>query len=132
MPGKTEQTNKQNFKLTDFIGTKLQSLIPPGPNIQDLLTIGSNGQQTDKDRKTRGLYSIKLGTYIDITNVIISEAEVEFSKQMDTEGFPISATISLKVETVEIATTDMIVGMLNRSPQYRNSDNNIIKGGLHK
>lgn len=91
---------------------KLQTLIPPGPNLQALIAasgaVTGNNLLDNFSKGSRGVYTLKLGQHITIPRIIITSVEPTFSKWTDEDGYPISAEIALSFTTMEIATTDMI------------------------
>lgn len=106
---------------TSNMNLKLSTLIPPGPNLQGILDsmknsskLASKASQFLADFKmgAKGVYKVVTG-YATFNNVIITSVDPTFSKEMswsDTKRgyFPCSATLSVEISTMEIATTDMI------------------------
>lgn len=107
------------------LGIKLQTLIPPGPNIQTLLTLMSDGvngglaslikKRTNTGNKVRGLMEIWMGNFYFPDGIIVS-ANPTFSKEIayseSAKGyFPISANISIEFNTMQVAT----VGYMDRT-----------------
>lgn len=92
--GETEdiEINKTNYSVTN--------LVPPGPSILSVLK---------KDQDTSGqLYSIKIGKVLNIFPAIIKKAEPTFSIETDSNGYPMWAQVNLDIQSVSIATQEMI------------------------
>jgi hypothetical protein len=103
---------------------KLSTLIPPGPNLQGIVDAMKNDSRIanlaskfleDFSMGSRGVYNVKTG-FATFNNVIITSVDPTFSKEMswsDTKRgyFPCSATLSVEISTMEIATTDMIANI---------------------
>lgn len=79
------------------------ALVAPGPSI---LTAFDNGKETEKGSMGKVL-TCYIGRYI-LRNVIVETAQPTFSKQVDQNGYPISAKIELSITTVFSGTTNMI------------------------
>lgn len=113
LPTKAEMSNDINIGKVNI---KLTTLIPPGPNLQAILnTSGVTNKNTGESffkNGARGTYTLKIGRFLTIPNVIITSAEPTFSKICDEDGYPISASIDFEITTMEIATTDMITNMV--------------------
>jgi hypothetical protein len=107
-----------------FSNLKLKTLIPPGPNLQSIWKAISNNENQDgvisktlaKFGEAKGVYKVKIG-YATFNNVIIKNVEPSFSSEMsisesqtskEPKYYPTSVSLSLSMETMEIATTDMI------------------------
>lgn len=103
-----------------FNNLKLKTLIPPGPNLQSIWKAISNEESTDgvisktlaKFGKTRGVYNVKIGYYY-FNNMIIKNVEPTFSSEMSWSQvkygyYPCSASLSIDMMTMEIATTNMV------------------------
>lgn len=100
---------------------KLSTLIPPGPNLQGIVnSMKNNSKLASKASEflenfsmgTRGVYKIIIG-YATLNNVIITKCEPTYSKEMvysNSRGkfYPSSASLSVDISTMEMATTDMI------------------------
>lgn len=98
------------------INLKLDTLIPPGPDIRAILkgTINLNGEDALSDwfnRGGRGYYNIKIGNNVTIPKVIITDVQPTFSKWTDEEDNPVSAEVSISMTTMEVATTDMMANI---------------------
>lgn len=110
------------FKLGSA-NLKLQTLIPPGPNLQSIIKnsgfIEGGGQMFNDwlNQGSRGVYTVKIGKNITIPKVIVTEVTPTFSKWNDEYGHPISADISIGFSTMEIATTDMIANLYEQVKQ---------------
>ena len=117
---KTQMNEKGNFLVEALTNLKLKTLIPPGPNLQAIWNAVSNGSANDAvnqalahfNKGTNGVYKVKIG-YATFNNVIIKNVEPTFSSEMSYSGtqfnyYPVSASLSLEMMTMEIATTDMI------------------------
>ena len=100
---------------------KLSTLIPPGPNVQAIVNlIKSDNKVADVASKllekfgtdSRGVYKVIVG-YATFNNVIITSVEPTYSKEMvysesREKYYPSSATLSISISTMEMATTDMM------------------------
>lgn len=99
---------------------KLKTLIPPGPNLQAIWSTISDKDMTDDignalanfDKGKNGVYNVKIG-YAYFDNVIIKNVEPSFSSEMSYSEsqryyYPSSASLSLEMMTMEVATTDMM------------------------
>lgn len=115
-----------------YIGIQLKSLIPPGPNLQTLMSLASTGSGEGlfgsvgegESKYSRGLYTITLG-FVKMPNMIITSVEPTFSKEVAPHGhtvtigsktttnneyYPISASISFEFCSMEVATLEMLQG----------------------
>lgn len=72
----------------------------PGPNIIEQIGMAV----TDE---TQSL-SIQIGNLFLIRNIVIEQAEPTFSTEVDEDGYPIKGNVSLSINTVNIATIDML------------------------
>lgn len=96
-----------------------QSLVPPGPNIQVLLsTIGIEvGKEDATDYSVEGVIrdplSISIGKFLTIDNVIITKIEPSFSEVLDEDYMPVSCDLSIDFRTTEVATTNMVDKILS-------------------
>lgn len=117
---KTQMDEKGNFLVKALTNLKLKTLIPPGPNLQAIWNAVSNGSVNDEanqalahfNKGTNGVYQVKIG-YAQFNNVIIKNVEPTFSSEMSYSEtqlnyYPVGASLSLDMMTMEIATTDMI------------------------
>ena len=111
--GTIENAIEKHFNL------KLKTLIPPGPNIQALVnTMSSNNNSSEllaKRDGAKGLYRVKIG-FATFNNVIIKNVEPTYSKEYsysNSKGdyFPVSASLSIEMTTMEVATTNMILNI---------------------
>lgn len=94
-------------KLSKLTDVKAKCLIPPGPNIQAILSeVKINGII----KGSRGTYDVQIG-WLKLHNCIIKEASPTFSKTVDEDGFPISAEISISIITVSIPTKEVLESM---------------------
>ena len=110
--------------ITEQLNLKLQSLIPPGPNLNTLIglmakdknKVGLNTELLAGNDGRNGVYNVKIG-FATFYNVIIKSVEPTFSKTMAislSKGdklYPCRADLSISMTTMEVATTDMIVTM---------------------
>lgn len=112
--GTIEQLIEKKFNL------KLKTLIPPGPNIQALLnTMSADRNYTkllSKRGGSKGVYIVDVG-FATFNGVIIKKVEPTFSKEYSysvfkDDYFPASASLSIEISTMEVATTDMILNMV--------------------
>jgi hypothetical protein len=108
-------------KETANSNLKLSTLIPPGPNVQAIVNlIKSDNKVANVASKllerfgtdSRGVYKVVVG-YATFNNVIITSVEPTFSKEMAYSNskrnyFPSSASLSVQISTMEMATTDMM------------------------
>lgn len=102
------------------LNVALQTLIPPGPNLQAILSTsgmisGDSKIMQDIKNKVRGTYTLEIPPNFIFNNIIIKEVDVTFSKTLDEKGYPISASVDIEFRTMEIATTDMINRILKSS-----------------
>lgn len=112
--GTTIEKATLNDKLEGAIekkfNVKLKTLIPPGPNLQTIF------QEMSSDYSTASnTFNLKLG-YLKFRNMVFTSVEPKFSKDVcyvNGKPYPISADVSLEFSTIEIATTNMISGLLN-------------------
>lgn len=90
---------------------KLKTLIPPGPNLQTIIA----SMSADNNSNTiPNSYDVIVG-WCKFRNMVITSIDPKFSKDVcyvNNKPYPISAEVSIQVSTLEIATTNMIVGML--------------------
>lgn len=117
---KSQMDANGNFLTSALTNLKLKTLIPPGPNLQAIwstVSAGSiNGVASQAlahySKGTNGVYNVKIG-YAYFNNVIIKNVEPTFSTEMSFSEtqlnyYPVSASLSLEMSTMEIATTDML------------------------
>ena len=117
---KTQVDEKGNILTKALTNLKLKTLIPPGPNLQAIWNTISDGSINNKasqalahfNKGTNGVYNAKVG-YANLNNVIIKNVEPSFSSEMSysnvqREYYPTSASLSIDLMTMEIATTDMV------------------------
>lgn len=107
------------------LNKKLKCLIPPGPNIQALLSVATDGTIGN----SKGVYTIKIG-WLTLPNCIIKESSPTFSKTVDVDGFPISAEINLSICTVMIPTKDFIENILKTIEKQRKLTDDSLIGNL--
>ena len=118
-------------EFTGFVGDfvekklnlKLQTLIPPGPNLQTLVNLMKNNKEIgnhllDNGDGNKGVYDVKIG-FIKFPNMIITSVEPTYSKTVapsttkNGKLFPVRVDLSIDMCTMEIATTDMLNSILN-------------------
>lgn len=118
LPEKSEMVIGNKKATTNL---KLSTLIPPGPNVQAIVDMmKENSKIGDKASKfldkfgtpSRGVYTVKVG-YATFNNVIITSVDPTFSNEMSYSEtkrnyFPSSASLSIEMSTMEMATTDMM------------------------
>ena len=116
-------TKAEQF-VTEHLNLKLQTLIPPGPNINTLINlmqkdknrVGINSSLLAGNDGKNGVYNVKVG-FATFYNVIITSVEPTFSKTVAVslskmnKVYPCRADIDIRMTTMEVATTDMIVTM---------------------
>jgi hypothetical protein len=118
--GEKSQIGGLGFFQKAISNLKLKTLIPPGPNLQAIWSTISNEDMTDAigkalahfDKGKNGVYNVKIG-YAYFNNVIIKNVEPSFSSEMSYSRsqrnyYPSSASLSLEMMTMEVATTDMM------------------------
>ena len=93
---------------------KLKTLIPPGPNIQALLR--EMGIDSETKTESKGVYDITIG-FVTLKSAIITSVEPTYSKSYAVSSsknklFPSSADLSIEIQSMEIATTDMIENIM--------------------
>lgn len=97
-------------------------LIPPGPDITTILNKSGikggevkDGVPSNRD-KARGIFSIKIGKFLTIKDVVIVNAVPTFSKELDEDYCPVACSIAIEAQTVEVATVEMIQKILQFIP----------------
>lgn len=113
--GGSKMMCEANEFLESKMNLQLKTLIPPGPNIQTLLSSMSTNNNTNASSQGKGTYDIKIGCFT-FANVIITGVQPTFSKMPTVASYksrisipcPIKADIDLEFVTMEVATTDMI------------------------
>lgn len=119
-------TDKQTIArgIEDFaekhLNLKLKTLIPPGPNLQALMSSMGNGNEevqnilkNNRYTESKGVYDVNIG-FLKIPNVILKSVEPTFSKiyskspSKPNKKYPIRAELSIEFTTMEVATTNMI------------------------
>lgn len=128
--GDKNTMSKVSFGLEQIankvLGISLQTLIPPGPNIQTLLSsmasLDDSGNpqglfallasKTDLSSKVRGMFTIKIGQFT-FDGCVIKSVTPTFSKAMAKSStknnyYPISAKLNISFETIQVATTGYI------------------------
>jgi len=105
---------------------KGMSLIPPGPNMVDVLKmVGSaiglkdlfpSGREKKESTQGGGILTVEIGRYLTIPNVIVTKVEPTFSKTLDTDYAPVSCKIAITFRTTEVATTRMVTGIIGTLP----------------
>lgn len=90
-------------------------LIPPGPNLLTILgDAGADlGDRYDVLRQAGGWVSISVGSYLNLNKCIMKNVIPTYSLQEDTNGFPVSCKLDIDLETVDIATSEMIENLSN-------------------
>lgn len=104
--------------IEDTLNVKLDTLIPPGPNIQALAQMVAKDSSKLKgifsSSGAKGVHNVTIG-FVTLNNCVITSAEPTFSKEVSKSSngkyYPISASVSLEISTIEIATTDMLKNM---------------------
>ena len=66
---------------------------------------------------TENVFSISIGKILYLDSVIIKKAEPTFSNDIDENGYPIWAKISLDISTTDIAYVEMLERQSNTSIQ---------------
>lgn len=95
----------------------LATLIPPGPNLTQILKNGGFTKLSDflaekTGVEAKGTYNVSVGGYVTFESVIITNCNPTFSKTVDDTGYPIQADIELKFTTSQIATTNMLENLI--------------------
>lgn len=112
--------------FSEHLNLKLKTLIPPGPNLQTLISLMKNNNNTASNTNAllannnglNGVYDIRIG-FVKFHNVIIKEVEPTYSKTVapstskNGKMFPVHADLSIDMCTMEVATTDMINSIIN-------------------
>jgi len=109
-----------NMITKTITNLKLMTLIPPGPNMQAIArAMGGNGNVSEemsgflkKFEGGKGVYTVDIG-YAHFYSVIIKNVEPTFSKELaysmsQNKNYPSSASLSLELVTMEVATENMI------------------------
>ena len=115
LPKKADSMNVGSDTLG--VNLKIKTLIPPGPNFQDIFNATEttvNGFNIN-NKDSSGVFTITVGDYITFSNVIITSVQPTFSSLMDDDGYPTSCDIDISMSTMEIATVDMIDSALLKS-----------------
>ena len=118
VPSMGEMTKFVNDFVEEKLNLKLKTLIPPGPNIQTLVTLMKNDKEIGnnllaKNGNERGVYNVKIG-FVKFNNIIIKGVEPTFSKTVAPSNIkggkllPISVDLSINMCTMEVATTNML------------------------
>ena len=118
--GEKSEIGGLGFLKNAISNLKLKTLIPPGPNLQAIWSTISNEGIPDAigealayfDKGKNGVYNVKIG-YAYFNNMIIKNVEPSFSSEMAYSKsrknyYPSSASLSLEMMTMEVATTDMM------------------------
>ena len=108
--GVTVDTDLKTGLVEKHFNLKLKTLVPPGPNIQTIVEEMTNGTS-----HAENTYTLKMG-YFTFNNMIITGADPKFSKDVcyiNGKAYPISADLSLDIESIEVATTNMINDILS-------------------
>lgn len=87
-------------------GKEISSLTAPGPTASTFLK-EAGGQLPGQT------YSICVGNMIKLDSCVIKSVEATYSKEVDTNGFPISAKIMMEISSTTVGTTDMLRNMVN-------------------
>lgn len=74
----------------------------PGPSVFEALDDGENGSDALGKR-----LSCRIG-FVNLPNVIVKNAEPTFSSEVDSNGYPIWASIKLDISSIFTATTQLI------------------------
>ena len=101
---------------TDSNGHEGWGLIPPGPNLSDILTLAGVPKDAQDDTKYiglklaegNGLFDVEVGGFFYFQNCIITKAVPNYSEARDENLAPISCEISLDFRTSEIATKQLL------------------------
>lgn len=101
---------------TEYAGGRVSvnQLIPPGPTISNFVEASTGRSYENNVGKS---YSIYIGKILRLSNIIIKDVEATFSHEVDTEGYPITSTVRMSIETQQVGTTNMIDGMLSNRHQ---------------
>ena len=100
---------------------KIKTLIPPGPNLQSLVAEAGVDVENNMIKKllaswaegSNGVYTVKLG-WVTFNGMIVEKVEPSFSKEMSTSTlkpnkyYPVSASLSIDICSMKMATTNMI------------------------
>ena len=119
-------SEKNNNFFSENLNLKLKTLIPPGPNLQTLINLMKNNNNTASNTNAllagnnglNGVYDVRIG-FVKFHNVIIKSVEPTYSKTVAISNskngklFPVRADLSIEMCTMEVATTDMISSIIN-------------------
>lgn len=101
-------------------------LIPPGPTINDILSlanvnssdqttikgilnaIGLSNRVDDKGRPISGLLDVEIGSFYMFRNCVLTKVVPTYSEAKDEDLAPISCDLSVDFRTAEVVTTEMI------------------------
>lgn len=73
-------------------------MTPPGPSVLDVF----------EKSKNPDLYSLQIGSILYLPRIIIKKAEPTFSTETDTDGYPIWGKVALDVQSLQIATKNLL------------------------
>jgi len=100
-------------------------LIPPGPSVitalkdlaDELKSDDSSSaiqDFTESDQFSAGTeISISVGSYLNLSKVIVTKAVPIFSHSLDSEGYPIWGKLQVDIRTANVVTTDMLDNLNN-------------------
>jgi hypothetical protein len=96
------------------------SLIPPGPNLADILQ--QLGVEVNSEKSflgislsdSKGVLNVQIGKHLQIDNVVITSVVPTYSAALDEDYAPVKCSLAVSFQTLEVATTDMIEGILQK------------------
>ncbi len=88
-------------------------LIPPGPNILDILgDYGEDLGNKSQFLKDQGGYvSVSISNYINLSQCVMKNVIPTYNLIEDSDGYPISCKLDIDLQTLDIANSDMINGL---------------------
>ncbi len=94
-------------KASNKTGKETNRLIPPGPSL--LKVLGLSEEDVDDKYLSTGdsLFNISIGNYLFIRGCVLTQAVPTFSKEVDSQEYPIWCKLDTTFTTFEVATTSM-------------------------
>jgi hypothetical protein len=88
------------LKIVGLENLSITNLVPPGPSVISVLQ--------GEDDSSGQMYAIRIGRLLNLFPAIIRRAEPTYSHETDSNGYPIWAQVNLDIQSVAIATQEMI------------------------
>ena len=113
---KTNTNNNESNAIKKYMN--ITTLIPPGPNLATILEKSGLSNDTSlsnwASEVSTGTFNVDYG-WLHITDAIIKNVTPTFSKVLDEDGFPTSATIDIEVSTCAIPTVEMVQSIIDNA-----------------